>query len=85
MFRVRYVVFFFEMIFRKILKKMKHYFRHTYVYHYHHAHINHSSNMLTTWRDIPLTLARAFGKRFRPSVANVEGIWEYIILPGAGK
>ena len=67
------------------VKKMKHYFRHTYVYHYHHAHINHSSNMLTTWRDIPLTSARAFGKRFRPSVANVEGIWEYIILPGAGK
>ena len=32
----------------------------------------------TTWRDIPLTLARAFGKRFRPSVANVEGIWETI-------
>ena len=33
---------------------------------------------ITTWRDIPLTLARAFGKRFRPSVANVEGIWETI-------
>ena len=32
----------------------------------------------TIWRDIPLTLARAFGKRFRPSVANVEGIWETI-------
>ena len=37
-----------------------------------------NSSVFTTWRDILLTLSRAFGKRFRPSVANVEGIWETI-------
>ena len=32
----------------------------------------------TTCRDVPLTLARAFGKMPRPASPNVEGIWETI-------
>ena len=35
------------------------------------GNITRFKKYFTTWRDIPLTLARAFGKRFRPSVANV--------------
>ena len=31
-----------------------------------------------TCRDIPLTLARAFGKSFRPASPIVEDIWETI-------
>ena len=38
--------------------------------------------LFTTCRDIPSTLARNFGKSFRPASPNVEGIWETIWTKG---